>query len=64
MLWGLIGGLLVGWILSWFGVDTLIINGLKQLINPNITHTAYYCIFALIGALGGANTHHVHVHED
>ncbi|HZK33819.1 MAG TPA: hypothetical protein VFD33_00730 [Bacillota bacterium] len=48
---GIIGGLLLAWILSWFRIDNTIINGVNELFGLEITRSGYYVIFALIGLL-------------
>lgn len=54
--------LLAGLILSWFGFDHLVIQGMLEVFNQTITSTGYYFMFAMIGALqsifawGGVNT--------
>ncbi len=53
MIGGLIVGLIVGWIVSLFGGDQLIIKGVEELTNNSITSAGYYTIFAIIGLLGG-----------
>lgn len=54
MLGGFIAGLIVAWILSLFGIDHLVINSAKELLNANNSISTYYIIFAIIGLLGGA----------
>lgn len=54
MLGGLIVGLIVGWFVSLFGADHLIIQGVFELTGKSITIAGYYTIFALLGLLGGA----------
>lgn len=54
MLGGLIVGLIVGWFVSLFGADDLIIQGVFELTGKPISIAGYYTIFALLGLLGGA----------
>ncbi len=54
MIGGLIGGLIVAWLLSIFGVDNFIIQGLNELTGSTISNAGYYTIFAIIGTIGGA----------
>ncbi|MBC7088059.1 MAG: hypothetical protein H5T96_06165 [Tissierellales bacterium] len=54
MLGGFLIGIFVAWILSFFGVDSMIIQGLYELFNIEITSAGYYTLFALIGLVGGA----------
>ncbi|MGM0397042.1 MAG: hypothetical protein ACQEP4_08315 [Bacillota bacterium] len=53
MLGGLVVGLVVGWIVSLFGGDVLIIRGIQELTGNSISAAGYYTIFAIIGLLGG-----------
>ena len=53
MLGGLVVGLVVGWIVSLFGGDILIINGIQELTGNSISSSGYYTMFAIIGLLGG-----------
>lgn len=53
MLSGLIFGIVIGWLVSLFGGDTLLINGITELTGNNITSAGYYTIFAIIGLVGG-----------
>lgn len=43
--------LLVGWILSLFGFESLVIGGMLQVFGVSITSTGYYFLFAIFGAL-------------
>lgn len=54
MLEGLIVGVVVGWFLSLFGFDDIVIRGVWELTNRSITNAGYYTIFALLGILGGS----------
>lgn len=54
MLLGVIMGIVVAWILSLFGVDQLLIQGITQLLGRQIDISGYYTIFAMIGLIGGA----------
>lgn len=54
MLEGFVGGLLTAWILSWFGVDHMIIDSLYEVFNISISESVYYVGFGLIGLIGGA----------
>ncbi|WP_066633769.1 hypothetical protein [Desulfolucanica intricata] len=54
MLGGLIVGLLVGWFISMFGVNDLLIQGFSELTGIIISNAGFYTIFAIMGAVGGA----------
>ncbi|MFS0905838.1 hypothetical protein AB3N02_22705 [Priestia aryabhattai] len=43
--------LLAGLILSWFGFDHVVIQGMLEVFNQTITSTGYYFLFGLMGAL-------------
>jgi hypothetical protein len=53
MLIGLISGLIVGWLVSLFGGDSLIIQGIFELTGKQISIAGYYTIFSLVGLIGG-----------
>ena len=57
LLVGLIFGLIVGWFVSLFGVNTLIIQGIFELTGKEISSAGYYTIFPLLGLIGGAFKH-------
>lgn len=52
MLGGVLGGLLIAWILSIFNFDRMFINALYELLGLSISTDAYYVIFVLLGAIG------------
>ncbi|MDM0490938.1 hypothetical protein QTH10_04690 [Clostridium perfringens] len=52
MLGGVLGGLLIAWILIIFNFDRMFINTLYELLGLSISTDAYYVIFALLGAIG------------
>lgn len=54
MLGGLVFGLIVAWIVSFFGGDKILIQGILELTGKNITMAGYYTIFLLLGLIGGA----------
>jgi hypothetical protein len=43
--------LLAGLILSWFGFDHAVIQGMLEVFNQTITMTGYYFLFGMMGAL-------------
>lgn len=49
---GIIGGLLMGWILGLFGFKGVVIAGMAQLFHMHIDVIGYYFIFALLGFVG------------
>lgn len=51
MLSGLLGGLLVAWILSLFDFDKMVINSIYEVFDIEISKDLYYVIFALIGLI-------------
>lgn len=50
-MFGIIGGLLGGWILALFNFDAVVIEGMLQLFGLAINKTGYYFLFAMMGAL-------------
>jgi len=53
MLEGIVGGLIIGWILSIFGVNNICIEVLQPFINIPLTNSHYYFVFGLLGCIGG-----------
>lgn len=51
LLAGLVFGLAVGWFVSLFGGNILIIQGVLELTGKEIGNAGYYTIFALLGAI-------------
>jgi hypothetical protein len=52
---GLLTGLFTAWVLSWFGVDKIVVDVIQSFLhNPEITVSHYYVLFGLIGMIGGA----------
>lgn len=47
----MIGTLLLGWILTWFELDNLIIAGINQIFNKNYTTAVYWLLFFIIGLI-------------
>jgi len=54
MLGGLLVGLAMGWILSLFGVNELLIQGFSELTGITVSNAGYYTLLAFLGAMGGA----------
>ena len=52
MLGGVLGGLLIAWILVYLISYCMFINTLYELLGLSISTDAYYVIFALLGAIG------------
>ena len=52
MLGGMIDGLIVAWILTWFGFEYTAINSFKELFGIALTMNTYYFIFGMLGLLG------------
>ncbi|NLW24423.1 MAG: hypothetical protein GXY91_04165 [Clostridia bacterium] len=53
MVIGLVFGLIVGWFISLFGANTLIIQGIFELTGKEISIAGYYTIFAFLGLVSG-----------
>jgi hypothetical protein len=45
---GFICGLLIAWVLTWFNVDDIIINGIFDLTGYLMTKSVYYLAFGVI----------------
>lgn len=54
MLGGLLLGLAVGWFLSLFGVNRILIQGFFELTGKSISDAGFYILLAFLGAMGGA----------
>ncbi|NMA01178.1 MAG: hypothetical protein GX923_01265 [Clostridia bacterium] len=54
LLAGLVFGLIVGWVVSLFGGNTLIIQGIFELTGKEISNAGYYTIFAFLGLISSA----------
>jgi len=44
--------ILIGWILSWFKFERIIITAFKELFGKEITKSTYYLLFFCLGVLG------------
>lgn len=53
MISGLVGGLLTGWFLSLFHFDDIVVQGMREVFNMEISDATYYLMFAVVGAIGG-----------
>ena len=54
---GIIGGLFLAWVLTWFNVDRIIIDGINELFAMSISKAGYYVLFAIIGFIGDVASH-------
>lgn len=43
--------LIVAWILTWFDIDNLVIDGLNQILNTNFTTAVYWLFFFVIAVI-------------
>lgn len=43
--------MIVGWILTWFSLDDLIIEGINQIFNTNYTIAVYWLLFFIVGLI-------------
>jgi hypothetical protein len=41
--------MIFGWVLSWIGLDDMVLELLEQIFNTDFTMVAYYVFFGLIG---------------
>ncbi len=53
MIFGALAGCITAWILTLFGFDNMFIETASQ-FGLALTTTAYYTVFVLVGAIGGA----------
>lgn len=54
MLEGFIGGLIIAWILTLFGIDKMVIEVIQPFVKATVITTSFYYIgFGVIGAIGG-----------
>lgn len=53
MLGGFVGGLLVAWILSFFGVDNMLIDVIQPFTTVALNVSQYYVAFGVLGMIGG-----------
>jgi hypothetical protein len=53
MLSGIFGGLILAWILSWFGVDYMALEFIDEMCGTDAQPVIFYIIFAVIGCLVG-----------
>ena len=57
IVFSVLGGVLAGWILSWFGAHTALINVLQPLFSQfELTSYHYYVAFGLLGLILGIIT--------
>jgi len=54
MLGGFVGGLFTAWILTWFGIDNMLLEVLQPHVELTLELSHYYVAFGLIGLVGGA----------
>lgn len=43
--------IIVGWILTWFSLDDLIVEGINQIFNTNYTIAVYWLLFFIVGLI-------------
>ena len=51
LLFGLLGGAVVAWFISLFGLDNVIINGASGLFHITVTKEIYYFVFMILGLI-------------
>jgi len=52
LLEGIIGGLIVAWVLTLFGVDVIVIQFVEENFDKVVSTSTYYVGFAIIGLIG------------
>jgi hypothetical protein len=55
---GIIGGLIIAWLLTWFGIENTIISGVAELFKIQIGIAGYYVVFAIAGFITELFTKH------
>lgn len=48
---GILGGAVVAWIISLFGLDNAIISGASGLFHMTVTKEMYYFVFMILGLI-------------
>lgn len=43
--------LILAWILTWFDLDTILINAINQIFNTDFTTAVYWLLFFIIGLI-------------
>lgn len=41
--------LILAWILTWFDLDTILINAMNEILNTDFTTAVYWLLFFIIG---------------
>lgn len=54
MLEGFVSGFIVGWVLTWFDIDQMVLEVLQPLTSVQLTIAHFYVALGLIGLIGGA----------
>ncbi len=47
----MIATLIVAWILTWFDLDKILIDGINQIFNTNYTTSVYWLMFFIVGLI-------------
>lgn len=47
----MLGVFFIGWMLTWFGVDDLIVDGINQLCNTNYNLAVYWLIIFILAII-------------
>lgn len=50
-MFGIIGGLLIAWLLNFIGFSDVLVQGINELFGLQISIAGYYVIFAIIGLI-------------
>lgn len=43
--------LILAWILTWFNLDTILINAINEIFNTDFTTAVYWLLFFIIGLI-------------
>lgn len=47
----MLAALILAWILTWFDLDTILINAINQIFNTDFTTAVYWLLFFIIGLI-------------
>lgn len=53
MLEGFVSGFIVGWVLTWFDIDQMVLEVIQPLTSVQLTTAHFYVALGLIGLIGG-----------
>lgn len=48
----IIGSLIIAWILTHFGLDTILVSAINEILGKDYSNNVYWLIAAIIGVIG------------